>query len=391
MGRIGGGGDLLLSEAELEAPLAQVRGDRIGLTKLADPRVFVTGVAIRAASAGTAGRRPLSRPSDGALRIAFRGRTELIKSDKFRLGSGRAGQPSSPRRDGASWPAARGRSRGCASILTLKSGNRCWAICLSARGISRVFFSRPWSRTKRLPERWHRRRYLVFANRTRSSRRPRSICEVTGNSAGGAPARRLLRCSSTNSSIFATAAGFVTSRPSSQSLTGSRPWESRQYRACVRPGWAGRDMILSSVGGQAEAGQCLPRPERCRPRFREPGDPEPRRERRFSEGGTKKTFSQMRAVNGSTISAGTRSSSRTSTVGRLADWSYPQELFHVAHYFAWAERFRRQTQVIELPVARRANRGSRASFCARSTSVRRVPAPTARSRQDPRCYRTGSW
>jgi hypothetical protein len=24
-------------------------------------------------------------------------------------------------------------------------------------------------------------------------------------------------------------------------------------------------------------------------------------------------------------------------------------------------------------------------------SVRRVPAPTARSRQDPRCYRTGSW
>jgi hypothetical protein len=56
----GGVGDLLLSEAELEASLAQVGGDRIGLTKLADARVFVA--ALRYARLRRWARRCRRRP-----------------------------------------------------------------------------------------------------------------------------------------------------------------------------------------------------------------------------------------------------------------------------------------------------------------------------------------
>jgi hypothetical protein len=70
-----GGGDLLLSESKLEASLAQVGGDRIGLTKLADPRVFVAGTAVRAASAGTARSRPPSGLPEGDCRVSSQART----------------------------------------------------------------------------------------------------------------------------------------------------------------------------------------------------------------------------------------------------------------------------------------------------------------------------
>ena len=73
MGGTGGGSDLLLGESELEASLPEVGGDRIGLTELADQRVFVAGVAVGAAAASAAGFGPLSGLSDGAVVVAIHG------------------------------------------------------------------------------------------------------------------------------------------------------------------------------------------------------------------------------------------------------------------------------------------------------------------------------
>lgn len=87
MGGIGGGGDLLLSESKLEASLAQVGGDWIGLTKLGDPRVFVAGIAIGTASAGATRFGLLSRLSDGAMRVIAHRELELINLGKLRQDS----------------------------------------------------------------------------------------------------------------------------------------------------------------------------------------------------------------------------------------------------------------------------------------------------------------
>ncbi len=95
MGRISGGGRLLLTEAELEASLAPIGGDWIGLTEFADLGVFVAGVAIGAASSSAAGCGPLNGLSDRAVEVAFHRGMELIKSDKFRQGTA-AGRRSSP-------------------------------------------------------------------------------------------------------------------------------------------------------------------------------------------------------------------------------------------------------------------------------------------------------
>ena len=82
MGGIGGGRHLLLSEPELETSLTEMGGDCIGLPELADPRVFVASISIRAASARTARRGPLSRLSDGAVSVSFH-EVQLIKAGKF--------------------------------------------------------------------------------------------------------------------------------------------------------------------------------------------------------------------------------------------------------------------------------------------------------------------
>jgi hypothetical protein len=83
VGGIRGRGDLLLSESELEASLAQVGRDWIGLTELSDECVFVAGVAIRRASPSASRCRSLSGLADGGGSVViYRGR-ELIKSDKF--------------------------------------------------------------------------------------------------------------------------------------------------------------------------------------------------------------------------------------------------------------------------------------------------------------------
>src|SRR5690242_20388091 len=98
--------------------------DRVRLTKLADQRVFVAGVAIGTAAPGTTRGGSLNGLSDGAVRRTRHG-TKLIKVDKLRSTLRETVRHrSSPRRDGASFPAARGGRRGSASILSLKSANR---------------------------------------------------------------------------------------------------------------------------------------------------------------------------------------------------------------------------------------------------------------------------